>query len=233
MKKKNSGNLKFIILVVVLVIAVIYILYNYATKDNVFNKYKVDTSKNIVYTYYKKDNISVPNINLKGLAAEKINETIINKANDFLKGDNRITYNFDVSGKILSLAIQYEDHYDESKYVVFSYDVYNINFYDNKVLSSEDMLGIYGIKESDVKPIVEGKFVEFYNELFSKGVYHDECDYNCFLYQRGITNKNYLNDSYYYIKNGNLYLLKAFKIYSPFNEEKYFSTSDFLIQLTE
>ena len=76
-------------------------------------------------------------------------------------------------------------------------------------------------------------FVEFYNELSSKGVYHDECDYSCFLYQRGITKDNYLTDSYYYIKNGDLYLLKAFKIYSPFREEEYFSTSDFLIQITE
>ena len=233
MKKKSDGNVLKIILIVVLVVAIIFILYNYATKDDVFNKYKENKSKNIVYTYYKDENVNVPYINLKGLAAEKINETIVNKANDFLKGDNKITYSFDINGKILSLAIQYEDHYDESKYVVFSYDVYNINFYENKVLSDEDILNIYNIKKSDVKPIVEAKFVEFYNELSSKGVYHDECDYSCFLYQRGITKDNYLTDSYYYIKNGDLYLLKAFKIYSPFREEEYFSTSDFLIQITE
>ena len=66
MKKKNDGNVLKIILIVVLVVAIIFILYNYATKDDVFNKYKENKSKNIVYTYYKDENVNVPYINLKG-----------------------------------------------------------------------------------------------------------------------------------------------------------------------
>ena len=50
---------------------------------------------------------------------------------------------------------------------------------------------------------------------------------------RGIKNNNYMEDVHYFIREGNLYALKAFQIYSPFNEEEYFSFQDFLIQITE
>ena len=155
-------------------------------------------------------------LNIKGAGVEAINTAIVDKANDFLNGRNTISYDFHINGKILSIAIKYVDYYDEVvKYPVITFDVYNINFYESKILSSNDMLSIYGVNEADVKEIVEGKFVDFYNDELEKGYFHDECDYACFLYQRGITDDNYMEDIYYYVKDGNLYVLKPFKVYSP------------------
>lgn len=236
MKKKNKINSeknKIIILIVILVLAIIYIIYHYTVRDNTFDKYKNDKSKNIVFSVYKDKDINVPNINLKGLAIDEINNNIVYKANEFLKGKNKITYNFDINGKILSLVIQYVDYYDEGGYPIITCDVYNINFYESRVLDNAQMLSLYNITEDDVKPIVQSRFGEFYNELKEKNFYHGECNYDCFLSLRGIKNGNYMADINYYIKSGNLYALKTFNIYSALNEEDYFSTKDFLIQITQ
>ena len=236
MKKKNkekNSNDKYIIAIICLIVFGIFVIYHYANSNNVFDKYKLNKNKNIVFPIYSKGKTSVPNLNLKGQVIEEVNNIIVSKANDFLKGKNTITYNFEINGKILSLAIQYVDYYDEDKYPIITYDVYNINYYSSKLLSSDEMLQLYGIDKSMVKPIVEAKFGEYYNKAIEKGYYGGECDYDCFLLLRGINNNDYLENSYYYIKNGNLYILKPFKIYSPFSEEKFFSTNDFLIQITE
>ena len=232
MKKNNKNNKnKIILLIVLLVLAIIYIIYHYAVRDNTFDKYKKDKSKNLIYSIYKEKDINVPNINIKGTAIDEVNNVIINKANEFLRGKNNITYNFDINGKILSLVIQYTDYYDDGGFPIITCDVYNINFYESKILDNSDML--YNITENDVSPIVQSRFGEFYTELTEKKFYHGECDYDCFLSLRGIKNGNYMSDINYYIKNGNLYVLKTFNIYSALKEEEYFSPNDFLIQITK
>ena len=233
MKKNKLNNSRLLLIIVLLFVILCFIIYYYATKDNVFSKYKSERGKNIVYPIYQKDKISVPYINLKGTAIDEVNKIIVDKANDFLVDKNRMSYTFNINGKILSLAIQYIDFYNEDKNPIIYYDVYNINFYTSEVLGNQDMLGLYGITEADVKPIVESKFREFYNDEMDKKMFNNECDYNCFLAIRGIENNNYMDGAYYYIKEGNLYVLKSFKIYSPFGEENYFTTKDFLIQITE
>ena len=50
---------------------------------------------------------------------------------------------------------------------------------------------------------------------------------------RGIEDDNYTKDRKLYINSGNLYVLKAFDIYSPFSEENYFTFNDYLFQITE
>lgn len=222
----------FLILVLFIVIGLI--IYNYATKDNVFSKYKVEKKKNIVYPIYQKGKVSVPHINVKGKSVDEINKIIVDKANDFLVDNNTITYSFEINGKILSLAIQYIDFSREKDYYpIINYDVYNINFYTSQVLKDNDMLALYNLTEDSVKPIVEAKFKEYYVQERKENILNDECEYDCFLHQRGIKNNDYLEGSYYYIKNADLYVLKPFKIYSAFNEENFFSTNDFLIQITE
>ena len=229
--KKNNKSL--ILLIGFVLIFIIFIIYYFANRNNSFNKYKNEKNKNLIYSIYDKDKTHVPHINVKGAGIEKLNSIIVDKANDFLKGDNIITYTFEINGKILSLAIQYVDAYDDSGYPKISYDVYNINFYNSTILSNEDMLNIFGITENDVLPIVKGKFGEYYVALNKKNIYRNECDFDgCFLQLRGIENDNYLEDIHYYIKNGHLYVIKAFDVYSIYEEEKYFTTNDFFIQIT-
>ena len=229
-KKRDSK--KIVIVIVISVLAICFIIYNYFNQNSGLDKYKINRHKSVVYDVYSKENTHVPTINLKNNNISIINDQIIDKANSFLmiNSSNTISYEFDISGEILSLAILYIDNSDTDP--SFDYDVYNINLYKSKVYTREEMLKLYEVDENEITPIVESKFMEFYQNLLGK-YFDEECNYDCFLYMRGIKNNNYMDNTDYYIKEGNLYVVKPFNIYSAFSEEKYFKTKDFFIQVTQ
>lgn len=231
MNKRISS--KIIVPFVIIILLFIFMLYYFFNKDNGYNKYKERAGEDIVYTIFESGNTYVPYINLDSDVVRKINKLIVDKGNDFLEKceDNVITYTYDLNGKILSLAIQYISMSDE--YPIITYDVYNIHVANYHVLDDNEILNLYSISKEQVYNVVESKFKSFYVDLYKKKYFDEECNYDCFLYMRGIDDNLYLDNSSYYIKNGNLYVIRPFKIYSVFGEEKYFSSSDFLIQITE
>ena len=162
-----------------------------------------------------------------------INQEIVNKANTFLaKKGSSIAYNYSISGEVISLAIQYIE-LDKFDRPIVSFDTYNINVLDKHVLTDEEILSKLSVSEEEIYNIVSSKFRDFYKDEVDKKVLDGECDYECFLYMRGIEDDNYTKDRKLYINSGNLYVLKAFDIYSPFSEENYFTFNDYLFQITE
>lgn len=230
MKRKEK---KMVVpLLVICILSIILVIVHFINRDNGFNSLKDDKRANVVLDVFEGGNTHVPMINLKSTAAQAINDQIFTKASTFLEqGNNIITYDYDITGKILSLAVQYIN--TQPQYPVITYDVYHINVYTSDIYSDEDILDQFGIDQEAVVPIVEARFKEFYVDLYNEHYFDDECSYECFLYMRGIKNHNYMEDSHYYIRKGNLYVLKPFQMYSPFHEEKYFTFEDFLIQITE
>lgn len=230
-KRKKVLNDKIILVGILFVAIIIIIIYGFSNKSS-FNKYKTISNKAFVYSIYddNKYDISVPTINIKGDKVGIINNTIVDKANDFLQYEgNTINYSYEINGKIVSLAVQYFKE-DEKKYY---YDVYNINYKTRELLGNEDMLSIYNVSQDVVDSIIEGRFIDYYNKLLEKKIYNNECDFEyCFLGLRGIKG-DYGKDINYYIKNGNLYVVKPFNIYSVYDEEDYFTTKDFFIQITK
>lgn len=208
-------------------------IYYFCNMDTGYNKYKSKKSEDIVYTAFKENNTYIPHINLDSDVVNSLNDLIINNANSFLgkNSKNVITYTYELNGKILSLALQYISMDDVSP--VVTYDVYNIRVSDSHLLNDDEILSLYSISKKQVSDVVESKFKSFYVDLYNKRFFDEECSYDCFLYMRGISDSDYLDNSHYYIKNGDLYVLRPFNIYSPFNEEDYFTLSDFLIQITE
>lgn len=232
MKKKNRKGIKYKLYFGIFLsfLFIVLVIYNYSNIDNNFRKYKIDRSENLVYTIYQKDNTYVPQINVKNM--ESINRNIIERANMFLENDkNIISYDFDITARVLSIAIQFIDMSGVEP--VIDYEVYNINFYTSEILSDDDILKLFNTDKNSVSQVVESKFKEFYVDLYQDKYFDEECNYDCFLYMRGIENYDYMKESYFYIKKGNLYVLNPFKIYSPFREEKYFSLEDHYIQITE
>lgn len=229
--RKKTKNNKIILIGILLVVIIFIIIYSFSNKSSL-NKYKVFSNKAFVYSiYYNEEyNISVPEINIKGDKVSLINSTIVNKANNFLQySGNTINYSYEINGKIISLAVQYFND-EEKKY---SFDVYNINYKTRELLDNDSMLGIYEISQDDVNPIIEGKFIDYYNKLLDENIYNNECDFErCFLGLREIKG-DFGKGVSYYIKNGNLYAIKTFNIYSVYDEEKYFTTKDFFIQITQ
>lgn len=229
-KSRKKEKIKLYILIGLSFAFIVLVVYNYSNIDNSYRKYKINRKENLVYTIYQKDKTYVPQINVKGM--EAINHNIVDRANALLTNDkNVVSYDFDITARVLSIAIQYIDMSGIDPDI--SYEVYNINFYTSEILNEEDILKLYDVDKEMISQVVEGRFKEFYVNLYQEKYFDEECDYDCFLYMRGIENTDYLKDSYYYIRNGNLYVLNPFKIYSPFREEKYFSLEDHYIQITE
>ena len=233
MKKIKTDKLKiYIIIGIILLVA--SMIYYYVNGTSSYRKYKQDKSQKIVYPIYNKNKVVVPTINVKGKNIDKLNNKIIDKANEYISVDNRtISYDYDISGKVVSLAIQYSDYNEEKRSPKITYDVYNIDLQTKKVLTNKEILDIYEIKESDVEAIVASKFAEYYKKVLDKGyMKEDICDYDCFLYFRGIIFEEYMKDYYYYIRNGDLYVIKPFNLFSYYGEDKYFKPKHFYIQIT-
>lgn len=229
----NKNINKIIFPLIIILFLVVSMIYYFCNMNSGYSKYKNKKREDIVYTYFKEKSTYIPHINLDSDVVTSINDLIINKANDFLgKNDkNVITYTYELNGKILSLAIQYISMEDVSP--VVTYDVYNIRVTDSHLLDNNEVLELFSVSEEQVIEVVESKFKSFYVDLFEKRYFDEECSYECFLYMRGMKDNDYLENSSYYIKNGDLYVLRPFNIYSSFNEEDYFTLSDFLIQITE
>ena len=231
-KRFKKKDLMLFLGLSVLSILLIIIYYTYSSSDP-YNKVKVDKRLDIIYPVYEKDDYVVPAININDENINIINQEIVNKANTFLaKKGSSIAYNYSISGEVISLAIQYIE-LDKFDRPIVSFDTYNINVLDKHVLTDEEILSKLSVSEEEIYNIVSSKFRDFYKDEVDKKVLDGECDYECFLYMRGIENDNYTKDRKLYINSGNLYVLKAFDIYSPFSEENYFTFNDYLFQITE
>ena len=68
--------------------------------------------------------------------------------------------------------------------------------------------------------IIEYNLKDYYNNLVkNKKINKSECNYNCFLNNRGI-NKNYIDNIVYYIRDGKLIVFKPITFIPLYEEEK-------------
>lgn len=231
-KRYKKKDLMLFLVLSVCSILLIIIYFAYSSGDP-YNKVKIDKQLEIIYPVYEKDKFIVPAININDENIGIINQNIVNKANTYLaKKGSSISYNYSISGEIISLAIQYIE-LDEFNRPVVSFDTYNINVLKKHVLSDEEILSKLSVTEAEITNILSAKFKYFYKDEVDKKILDGECDYECFLFMRGIENENYTEDRKLYLNEGNLYVLKSFNIYTSLNEEKYFTFNDYLFQITE
>ena len=233
--EEEKIKLKKTILIIggLVVFAIIISLYTSTFKNDVIKTIKINKSKDLIYTTKERvidgKKSEVPYINMKGKNIAKLNQDLEEFVNKYYNNPTSIiSYTYDVSDKILSLVVKVA-YFDKVYYPDFR--TYNINLSDLSVLSDEDLLTKFNLTEEDVSNKIEDKFTYFYNDALNKGYYSGECDYNCFLYFRG--DKDYLDNIHYYIKNNKLYVYKAFNVYSIYDEEKYFTEDDFLIEVSD
>ena len=223
-EEKIKLRKKLLIIGGLVVFAILISLYANTFKKDALQTIKETKNKNLIYTVKERtvdgNKSEVPIINIEGENIDKLNKDIENFVNKYYSNPTSIiSYSYDVSDKILSLVVKVA-YFDKVYYPDFR--TYNINLSDLSVLSDEDLLTKFNLTEEDVY---------FYNDVLNKGYYSGECDYNCFLYFRG--DKDYLDDIHYYIKNNKLYVYKAFNVYSIYDEEKYFTEDDFLIEVSD
>ena len=233
---KVLNNKKIIIPLIVIgtFLLVVFNVYFYLNKSNTNSDYSDIKEKNnlIVYTRYtrtyKEITTMVPYINLKSTIIGDLNQEIAEMANGYLKNkDNVITYDYKISGDILSIVIQINCYDRPLPEVMFH--TFNINLAERRILDDNELLDLYQIDSNYVNDKIKARFETFFKDEREKKIFDEECDYKCFLYMRGIN--DYLDNIHYYVDNSNLYVFKEFNIYSIYKEEKYFKNTDFKIKI--
>lgn len=244
-KAKTDYSLVFMIffILVAVICIVVYFVINHSSTNS--NKYieKVDEDKAYVYTSKKIENTNnesdevsydkIPSINLEGQKYTQINNEIMNKYNEVIKDKVHIyDYNYNQSENILSLVVKYSYYSKDSQYPITYFDTYNIDLKNDKVLSDEEIVDLFNITKEQVNTYLKSKFVNYYNELIQYEYFKkSECNYQCFLNNRGITT-DYTKDVHYYVEDGRLTLFKFYHRDSKYDEAQYFqdTTYQFLIK---
>ena len=220
------------VLLVILIVVFFYIRKQY----NNLNYIKEDKNNFIVYTFkstkkkeYTKD---IPYVNIKKSIGKEINKDIVNFTKEcYEKEMCTVTYEYDVTNKVLSLLVKKID-YDVDFGPAMSSKSYNLDLKTLKLIEDVKLLELFETNETNVEKIIEEKLESYYDEILDLEYYDErECNYECFLKYRDID--NYLDNVSYYIKEGKLYAYKSYTYYSVFGEEEYFTEDHFKFLIKE
>lgn len=239
-KRHKINNLEdkksFAIIIAISLIVFLIVFFFLNKKDTNYKNIKQDKNKYLVYTKYSVDSskypVQVPFVNIKSEPVNAINKDIDLFVNDFVKSKKCVvSYEYSISGIILSVVVKVID-YDTAYAPMPYFRSYNINLSTLEAISDQSLLDFFGVDDSYVEEMIEDKFHYYHEELISKEFYDEnECDYSCFLRNRDV--ENYLDNTVYYVDQGNLVVFKPFSFYSIFGEEDYFKDENFKILLVE
>ena len=206
MNKYKKNMSKYIAVAVVFIIIIVgYFFYN-KSEDN-YNNLKADSSKELVYTesqtqhdfYYQYK----PVLNLKDEVGVLVNKDIDEFMGYFNNDNIGVTYESDLSGKVLSLVIKVEDHsYAESATVLY-FRSYNINLDNLELLSDEVLFSYFDLNSEDVNILLDNGIENYYNSLVDSNLLKtSNCNYNCFITSRNFADA--LKNVSYYVRDGKL-----------------------------
>ncbi len=205
MNKYKKDMWKFIAVAVAFLILIIcYFFFNKST-DN-YNNLKIDSSKELVYTesqtqydyYYQYK----PYLNIKDEIGILVNNDIDEFMGYFNSNNIGITYEYDLSGKVLSLIIKVEDHsYAESATILY-FRSYNINLGTLELLDNDTLFDYFDITSEDADIMLDNQIENYYNTLVENNLIKS-CNYECFLTTRHFVEG--LENISYFVKDSKLY----------------------------
>lgn len=227
--KRFHKALPFVVAFIVISLLIGYYLYlNYYSN---YNYIKKDASKYLVFTTSTKKNSDktlseIPELNIDSADAVAVNEKVHTFAEKFLaKKGTKLTYETQLNGEVLSLLLKMVDNNTGYAPKVDFY-TYNLNLKSLKLMTTQEILALYGLTEDSVEAKIAGQFQSFYNDEVAKGIIvPQECNYDCFLMNREVD--NYMDSVHYYIENGKLIAYRPFIAHSIYGEETYFKEEDF------
>lgn len=184
---------------------------------------KADSSKELVYTYYTKNesknndydvNLNIPYINIDNNSVDKINASIKksfeNRAETVLSSTGKniaytVEYDATIENNILSVIVRskYKQLNNAQRVIVHTY---NYDIANNKQLTLEDVLAIKNLYSTDV----EGKIKSRIQDEQKKVEDLKALGYN--IFQRNPEDEMYtINQSKeFFIKDGKLYIVYAY-----------------------
>lgn len=236
MKMFNKAKNKFLIIIIIACFVLAGLFYYFLNK----NISKIDISKDYVYSneIYGTDEdgyIEVPKINLKGEKIDRINKLIKDNYDSISRLEEYdYNYEYSISKNILALKIEYAYFEDNNLYeATRSFQTIHIDLKNGNILSDDDILKMYNINKEYINSYLETKFNTYYNDLVEGKFYtKEECNYECFLNNRGITT-NYSDNVSYYIQDGVLTLFKFYYSASDYLEQQYFNDENYQFIIKE
>ncbi len=197
----NEKKLKkyFLLVILIIILLIIYGIYLLANRNE---KVVKDSSKNIVYTYYENSdyNQKIPNVNINKLD-KKINDSIIEFTNNFKDSKTAsISYQYSLSGNILSLLITVEDSKYEGSPDV-SFKSYIIDLKKLKILNDDQVLKLFAIDKKTVVDEINNRFKKYYEEEIDKKIISN-MTYKEYMDKRNLNNIG--DNIYLYIEDAKL-----------------------------
>lgn len=222
----NNGKFRMQLLMIACVMVIIFSIFTYQQyqNDQNYNKYKQDTSKDLIYTKYEiKTNDykkEMPYVNIRSIIVQKINKDIelfFNKYKD--KETSVITYEYNVSDMILSIILKEKDM-DEDTYKEPNFRTYNINLDTMELIADEPLLDYFKITKKEIEEKVALSVQDKYLKLVKSSLINEqECNYECYLKQSNISFDP--NSSKYYVKDSKLYVYKSYIDYFEKKQTKF------------
>lgn len=236
-KKLDIQTKKILIICLSIFLIIFLFVYVYVRNQSEnYNDIKLKKGNFLIYTKYEKSNtnypVYVPYVNIKGDVIKKVNSDIDVFLGEFLRSKRcRVLYEYNISGIILSLVVKVIDY--NTEYAPRAYfRSYNINLSTLEVISDDSLLDFFETDLNSVEALITNQFKYYYQELIEKEYFHiEECNYNCFLKYRDVS--NYMDNVVYYVKDGDLIAYKPFVFHSLYGEENYFKEEDYKFMIVQ
>ena len=194
----------------------------FENKENTSTTNKIEQDRDIVHTYYQKDestenyeiNINLPYINIENDQVKNFNEEISNtfesKSEEIINENSQnsiytVKYFASIKNNILSVAL-YSDLKQGTNAQRVIIETLNYNLNENKIMSLEDILNTYDLNENEV----QNKINEDIKEEQRKADELRELGYD--IFSRDINSNIYeiKNITEYFIYNENIYIVFAY-----------------------
>ncbi len=172
-----------------------------------------------------------PDINLDGEDVDRINKMFKIQYDEVISKDNEnFDFDYTVNNDYLSLVTFYIYIDKDTSYPKLLINTYNFDLEDNSLVSDKELLENFSYTYDDISNSFERTIKKYYQqELESMYFTEEECDYNCFLNLREIS--NYRDNIKLFVKDNELVFYRSFNVYSEFLEDQFYRNEDFLFEI--
>ena len=134
-------NKKLMIFLGIIILLVIVLKTIDINKNEKYNVQKIDKEKDFVYIKYHSDTnkSNIPYINLYSADANTVNNSIVEKAKDYLTSSTStktVNFRFNQSKNLLSVVVWYRDYINDK--ITYNYDTYVFDLKQNSKLLSDE-----------------------------------------------------------------------------------------------